>query len=58
MRAGARSAQAGRPTSAVDWTALLDGGLPELVREGRIEEARRSIEAAVARAARRPRPGR
>ncbi len=43
--------QAGRPTSAVDWAALLDGGLPELVRDGRIEEARRSIEAAVARAA-------
>jgi siroheme synthase-like protein len=49
--------RAGQPTSAVDWTALLDGGLPELVRDGRIEEARRSIEAAVARAAATPRPG-
>jgi siroheme synthase-like protein len=50
--------RAGRPTSAVDWTALLDGGLPELVRDGRIEEARRSIQAAVARAAAAPRPER
>jgi siroheme synthase-like protein len=38
---------AGRPTSAVDWTALLDGDLPQLVDEGRIEEARRRIDAAI-----------
>lgn len=41
---------AGRPTSAVDWTALLDGELPGLVRAGRIEEARGHIDAAVAKA--------
>jgi siroheme synthase-like protein len=37
----------GRPTSGVDWTALLDGDLPQLVDEGRIEEARRRIDAAI-----------
>jgi len=41
---------AGRPTNAVDWTALLDGELPGLVRAGRIEEARGHIDAAVAKA--------
>jgi precorrin-2 dehydrogenase / sirohydrochlorin ferrochelatase len=41
---------AGRPTSAVDWTALLDGDLPKLMREGRRDEAQRLIDAAVARA--------
>jgi siroheme synthase-like protein len=41
---------AGRPTSAVDWTALLDGELPGLVSDGRLDEARRRIDAAVARA--------
>jgi siroheme synthase-like protein len=41
---------AGRPTSAVDWSALLDGDLPRLMREGRVEEARRLIDGAVARA--------
>src|ERR1700728_482212 len=40
----------GRPTKAVDWTALLDGELPELVRAGRLDEARCSINAAVAEA--------
>ncbi|MGH9047432.1 MAG: precorrin-2 dehydrogenase/sirohydrochlorin ferrochelatase family protein [Acidimicrobiales bacterium] len=41
---------AGRPTSAVDWAALLDGELPHLVRDGDIEGARRCIEDAVVRA--------
>jgi siroheme synthase-like protein len=40
----------GRPTNAVDWTALLDGDLPGLVREGRLDEARCRINAAVASA--------
>lgn len=31
---------AGRPTGDVDWTALLDGPLPALVRQGRLDEAR------------------
>jgi siroheme synthase-like protein len=30
----------GRSTESVDWRAVLDGPLPALVREGRIEEAR------------------
>lgn len=30
----------GRPTAAVDWQALLDGPLPGLVAEGRLDEAR------------------
>jgi len=30
----------GRSTESVDWRSLLDGPLPGLVREGRIEEAR------------------
>jgi siroheme synthase-like protein len=42
----------GRPTNAVDWTALLDGELPGLVREGRLTEARCCIDAAVAQAER------
>ena len=41
---------AGRPTSAVDWTALLDGDLPKLMREGRRDEAQRLVDEAVARA--------
>jgi siroheme synthase-like protein len=50
---GGRAAlrDAGRPTSSVDWTALLDGELPGLVRGGRIEEARLVIARAVAEAA-------
>jgi siroheme synthase-like protein len=44
-RAALRSA--GRPTTAVDWSALLDGDLPGLVREGRLEEARLMIDRAV-----------
>ena len=41
---------AGRPTSSVDWTALLDGELPALVRDGRVDEARSVIARAVAEA--------
>jgi precorrin-2 dehydrogenase / sirohydrochlorin ferrochelatase len=41
---------AGRPTGAVDWAALLDGELPQLVAEGRVDEARALIAAAVAAA--------
>jgi siroheme synthase-like protein len=37
---------AGRSTEMVDWVALLDGSLPELVHAGRIDEARALVEAA------------
>jgi hypothetical protein len=37
----------GRRTDDVDWSGLLDGPLPELVRQGRTEEARRLIEEAI-----------
>jgi siroheme synthase-like protein len=30
----------GRPTTEVDWQAVLDGPLPDLVRAGRLDEAR------------------
>jgi siroheme synthase-like protein len=43
--------EAGQPTNAVDWAALLDGELPDLVSQGRLEEARRCISASVAGAA-------
>ena len=36
-----------RSTSEVPWVALLDGPLPELVREGRVDEARALIDAAL-----------
>ncbi len=42
--------KAGRPTSALDWTGLLDGEVPKLLREGHLEEAQRLVDAAVARA--------
>ena len=38
---------AGRPTDSIDWQALLDGSLPHLVREGRLEEARRLVDDAI-----------
>ncbi len=50
--------EAGRPTNAVDWTALLEGGLAGLVREGRVEEARGRIDASVAKATEGSRLGR
>ena len=34
----------GRPTQSVDWQALLDGPLPGLVRDGRMDEAREVLE--------------
>ncbi len=37
----------GRPTESVDWQALLHGPLPDLVRQGHIEEARTVLEAAM-----------
>lgn len=37
---------AGRSTSEVDWGRLLQGQLPELVRRGRLEEARQLLEEA------------
>lgn len=42
-----RLQKAGRPTESVDWQALLDGPLPDLVREGRLEEARRLVDVAI-----------
>jgi siroheme synthase-like protein len=37
---------AGRSTELVDWAALLDGPLPGLVRDGRMDEAEALVEAA------------
>ncbi len=34
----------GRPSTAVDWRALLQGPLQDLVKEGRLEEARRLLD--------------
>jgi precorrin-2 dehydrogenase/sirohydrochlorin ferrochelatase len=42
--------QAGRPTNAVDWRALLDSDLPSLVAAGRAAEARQRVDDAVAAA--------
>jgi len=44
---GARRAvhDAGGSTEALDWRGLLDGPLPELVRAGRTDEARRTLDA-------------
>jgi siroheme synthase-like protein len=39
---------AGRSTESVDWAALLAGPLPDLVRQGRLDEARALVEAATA----------
>lgn len=38
--------QAGRPTDSVDWAALLEGPLPDLVRAGDIDGARATVRAA------------
>jgi siroheme synthase-like protein len=38
---------AGRPTSSVDWPSVLDGPLPQLVRDGRLDEARQLLADAV-----------
>lgn len=39
---------AGRPTDSVDWQALLDGPLPQLVADGRLDDARRLLAEATA----------
>jgi siroheme synthase-like protein len=44
-----RNVQAsGRSTESVDWQAILDGPLPAMVREGRLDEARRLLGEATA----------
>ncbi len=45
-RARQRLHDAGRSTELVDWAALLDGPLPGLVRDGRLDEAQALVEAA------------
>jgi precorrin-2 dehydrogenase / sirohydrochlorin ferrochelatase len=37
----------GRSTASVDWRALLDGDLPDLVATGRLEEARALVDGAI-----------
>jgi len=44
--ARARLQRAGRRSDSVDWVALLDGPLPELVRSGEIDNARAIVSAA------------
>ncbi|MGH9109299.1 MAG: precorrin-2 dehydrogenase/sirohydrochlorin ferrochelatase family protein [Acidimicrobiales bacterium] len=44
-----RLQERGRPTTSVDWQALLDGPLPTLVGDGRLAEARRILDDAVGR---------
>ncbi len=34
----------GRSTEAIDWRAVLDGPLPEMVRQGRMDEARAALD--------------
>jgi uroporphyrin-III C-methyltransferase/precorrin-2 dehydrogenase/sirohydrochlorin ferrochelatase len=46
--ARARILQAGLPSDAVDWTALLDGPLPDLVEAGELDNARAIVAAATA----------
>lgn len=43
----ARVKASGRSTESVDWRALLDGEFPDLVRTGRIDEARRLLDETV-----------
>ena len=43
-----RLQDAGKPTEGVDWQALLDGDLPRLVGEGRLDEARAMLGRATA----------
>ena len=45
--ARARLRRAGRPSESVDWRALLEGPLPELVRSGEIDSARAILSAAI-----------
>lgn len=46
-RARRRVREEGRSTSEVRWGELLDGGLPEVVARGHLEEARRMVDDAV-----------
>jgi len=39
---------AGRPTTSVDWSTLLDGPLPDLVRDGDMDGARALLSEATA----------
>ena len=41
--------ESGRSTEGLDWHAALDGGMLDLVRSGRIEEARSRLEAVLTR---------
>ncbi len=46
LEEGRRRVQAqGRSTESVDWRAVLDGPLPELVRQGRMDRARAALDA-------------
>jgi precorrin-2 dehydrogenase/sirohydrochlorin ferrochelatase len=46
--ARARLLQAGLPSDAVDWAALLDGPLPDLVEAGELDNARAIVAAVTA----------
>jgi len=45
--ARARVKESGLRTDEIDWTGLLDGALPELVRQGRMDEAQALIDGAI-----------
>ena len=46
LAAERRSIQAaGRPTEGLDWQAALDSGMLELIREGRLAEAKERLQA-------------
>jgi siroheme synthase-like protein len=48
LEAARRKVQAsGRSTESIDWQAILDGPLPAMVREGRLDEARRLLDEAI-----------
>ena len=47
--ARARLMEAGMPSDAVDWAALLDGPLPSLVEAGELDNAQAILAAAIAR---------
>ena len=42
-----RVRERGGSTESIDWRAALDGGLPELVRQGRTDEARALLDAVI-----------
>jgi siroheme synthase-like protein len=45
--ARARVKASGRSTESIDWRSLLDGPFPTLVRDGRLDEARRLLDEAI-----------